>query len=1024
MGIKIAHLSDFHFSENNLTSHFNKLSSLTTSLKNVGDIEDKLLIIVSGDIAYSGKSTEYTYASNFFQQLRISLKSNFKSVELYFVPGNHDCDFSTSDYLNERSKRIRNLVDKKIPTTDNEVKFVGKVLENYSFFERKNSPYVKNISLLQNRKIVMNKRIQINLFLLNTAWMSSLHENKNIIMPTKYFSFDAYNGEGIIDVYNLFVYHHPRSWFTSNDDHSLREMIETKNGIILTGHEHTDDAHIKRKKENDLLYSVGGTFEGDSSTFKVISIDDDKSITEETYLWSVEYNCFIIETQKHAGLDLTEKNIPRPNEEHISFLEDLGMLITHPRKKAPVLSDLFVNPYLTMSLNKGNNHELRIKDEDAIKTLIEEEKCVIDGDYGSGKTSLAKRLISELINLDKYVVVYVDISKNIGAFNSPARLDNYFDILLKDQYGKDMTKRFHSLSKECRVVVIDNYNHLFERESNVELLHSFVKDKFGKTFIFSNSKAGISGYLKVDKFLINFNRYNIEIFGPKLQMKIIENWNKLENIEDSDEDLKRKNREDASVVKTLLLGNNLPQTPDAILTILSTSQTNKTDKTTLYGHLLTNIISNAMEKSEIDGDSQEETFRILSTFAFRLYSAESRMLDFSELKDVITEDNQEYGLVNSAERLLRQLTQSNILQMENINTNGSKISEIQCKVSFRYSYLYSYFVARYFSKNLSDTEVLIEIDKLLDDINLEDYSRIIINIWYFSNDIVLLEKLDQKIAKTMASYEVFDYKNPPKIIRDLGNHKKDILINLKGIDENVEINQSDLLEREEVAAHNKSNDIQSYNENDKKAIEQKEIIELNTVLNLMSTIGQIIKCYGGSIKVEQKEYLIQKCYELGMRSLSFIFEMLNKQDDFIEYVRDLFASDTSLSHEDAYEEAVKYVSFLLQYSAFANVYRISDALSSVKIAPTLKKYLSSNYSYGMRLVDVAISYLFLNNEKTSTVESLINEAQDDFLTQSVLRIIIWRYYYYNTAKSKPEKDKLLSKLNIKNESRLVITSNQ
>ena len=822
-------------------------------------------------------------------------------------------------------------------------------------------------------------------------------------------------------MYNLFIYHHPRSWFVSEDDHSLREIIENKNGIILTGHEHTEDAHIKKLKSNALFYSVGGSFDNDDSTFKVISINNNNEITELTYVWSKNTNLFILEEQEHDTLDLTSKNLPTETTEYLEFLDDIGMLITHPRKKVPLLSDLYVDPFLSITTNK--NQEIKIKDEDTINTLTDDSICIIDGDYGSGKTSLAKKLIKNLINKNGFIVVYIDVSRNQKSFNSESRFKNYFEMLLRDQYGKDFIQLFPSISNDKKVIVIDNYHLLFEKESSLGMLHSFIDKNFKKVYLFTNNNAGISGNLKFDKYLMNFSRYNIENFGSKLQSKIVEKWNKLDNIEDSDEELQRKNRESAAVIKTLFDGNSLPKTPDSILTILSTSQTKRTEKTSLYGYLLTHIISNAMERANIDGDSHVEIFRILCIFAYSLYKNETRVLDFKELKEIVEDDNKIYGLENNAEKILNQLEKANLFKKENINRNRSNISDVECKIAFRYNYLYSYFVARYFSEKLTNQEVVDEIERLLDTINLEDNSRIIINIWYFSNEEILLQKLEQKIVKTMNSYIAFDFRNPPKFIKEISKNKQQIIMNLKGIDDkDVEKNKLDLLEREEIIAHEKSINTKSYNEN--KISEQTEIVELNTVVNLISTIGQIIKCYGGSIKAEQKVYLIKRCYELGMKSLTFIFDMLEQQEDFIDFVNDIHSDAPELNFEDAYEKAFKYVSFVIQVAAFSTICRISDALSSEKLALPLKEYLNLNSSIGLKLVDITVNYLFLNNEKSAAVEEVINDTKNNFLATSVLRTIIWRYYYYNPAKSKPDKNKLLSKLNIKNTNKLILNTNK
>lgn len=1020
MGVIVVHLSDFHFSEQNQSMHFKKIQPLMNSLSNLANKKDQLLIIVSGDIAYSGRKNEYQLAENFFQKLRVGLKAYFKRVDLYFVAGNHDCDFTDSKNLNTRSRKIEEIRTQGYDLREEDIHFLKEIQVEYELFEQKNSTYTTKFSLLQKKKIILNGSLQINLNLINTSWMSSLNEEKSILMSTKYFNFDSSLIEGADKMINLYVYHHPRSWFTSDDDHSVREMIERKGGIILTGHEHVDDAHVKITKKSDLLYSVCGSFDGESSVFNVITLKDEMT-SEQTFKWNNEYGIFEKKSDVKHEKDFKVVNLYTPSQSYITFLDELGMLVAHPRKKTITLNDLFVNPFLSMSISKKMGHEIRIKDDDTISTLCSESKCIVDGDYGSGKTSLAKILIRELIRNEKFVVIYVDVSVDKNAFNTSARLRNHFNTILTNQYGKQMASMFTSIPKEKKVIVVDNYHHLFERENNISLLHDFMKDSFDKIIIFSNSKEGISANLKIDRYILDFNRYKIEAFGKKLQTKIIKRWNEINVTDVNDEEVNRKNRDDAALIKTLLEGNNLPQTPDVILTILSLGQTKKADKTTLYGHLLTNIISNAMERSDIDGDSQEETFRILSTFAFSLYEKEVRKLDYTSFKDIVNSDNHTFGLTNSAEKVLNQLSISNILQIEDKMPNHGSMDEINCNVSFRYNYLYSYFVARHFSKNLKDLQILNEIDNLLDQINFEDSSRIIINIWYFSNDGVLLEKLDRKIKKTLLNCKIFDFNNPPKIIGDLNRNKQDILLNLKGIDENlVEKNRDDFLEHEEEKTYKKSHDVKSYNE--KKESDQLEIIELNTVFNLIATIGQIIKCYGGSIIVEEKEYLINSCYELGMKSLSFIYDML-KESDFIEYAKDVIQSDSSLSTEEAYDAAIKNVSFLLQVTSYSSVIRISDALSSAKIAPTLKNYVSNHNTIGLRLVDIGVSFLFLNNEKVSAAEELISDSKNDFLTQSILRIIIWKYYFYNIGRSKPDKDRLLSKLEIKNVNRLLISNN-
>jgi len=91
-GITILHISDFHFKPN---FQFEKDIILSELLKKLSEINKSEwqpdLILCTGDIAYSGKPSEYKSARNFLNQL---LKiTGIPKSRLFAVPGNHDVDW-------------------------------------------------------------------------------------------------------------------------------------------------------------------------------------------------------------------------------------------------------------------------------------------------------------------------------------------------------------------------------------------------------------------------------------------------------------------------------------------------------------------------------------------------------------------------------------------------------------------------------------------------------------------------------------------------------------------------------------------------------------------------------------------------------------------------------------------------------------------------------------------------------------------------------------------------------------------
>ena len=98
MIISILHLSDLHFKIGQ-NSFLDKITNLTDSIKNKMFNTKTLFILISGDLAYSGKKEEYILVKKMLDIVERNLKSynNELIIEFIFTPGNHDCDFADDD---------------------------------------------------------------------------------------------------------------------------------------------------------------------------------------------------------------------------------------------------------------------------------------------------------------------------------------------------------------------------------------------------------------------------------------------------------------------------------------------------------------------------------------------------------------------------------------------------------------------------------------------------------------------------------------------------------------------------------------------------------------------------------------------------------------------------------------------------------------------------------------------------------------------------------------------------------------
>ena len=88
--LSILHITDFHISCPLPNGFERRIERAVEASKSAIDSE-RLYIVVSGDIASSGKAEEYDEATKFFACLSSTIRERLKAtVELVMVPGNHD----------------------------------------------------------------------------------------------------------------------------------------------------------------------------------------------------------------------------------------------------------------------------------------------------------------------------------------------------------------------------------------------------------------------------------------------------------------------------------------------------------------------------------------------------------------------------------------------------------------------------------------------------------------------------------------------------------------------------------------------------------------------------------------------------------------------------------------------------------------------------------------------------------------------------------------------------------------------
>lgn len=98
MKFSIIHLTDIHMKGQTDNYICSRTSSIIHAINSVLFPGEVAIIVVSGDIAFSGQESEYRIAKDFFDQIKSGIRQE-KGIDslLLAVPGNHDCDFSKAN---------------------------------------------------------------------------------------------------------------------------------------------------------------------------------------------------------------------------------------------------------------------------------------------------------------------------------------------------------------------------------------------------------------------------------------------------------------------------------------------------------------------------------------------------------------------------------------------------------------------------------------------------------------------------------------------------------------------------------------------------------------------------------------------------------------------------------------------------------------------------------------------------------------------------------------------------------------
>ena len=970
-------------------------------------------VVISGDIAYSGKKTEYDEIYKSLIQLKESIKNTAKiDAKFLCVAGNHDCDFSSDD-------AVRKLIINSIPKETQKIsdpdliKQCVKVQDNYYEFSQKDlflKPVQDGCQIYQKYQIC-DGDLTLVFRCYNTAWVSQLHEQPGqMSYPKLYLEDESESQSGDIVVS---VLHHPTNWLTPNRRRLFDAHLDQTSDLILLGHEHLPEEFTKSDfKGNSVGYILGGAFQEKSNIceahFNVILLN------------AVEQSYRLLKYQRKNGgsyekIEKTDdwtpclraskmyRGAPRLNVAFYDWVNDLEIDFAHPSGKRLTLDDLFIMPDFKIldegrDANKSNSPSLSA---DKFEEFFSNEKnLILHGSERAGKTTLVKWMLNNLLSSGITPVLLN------GEELKPSAVSK-LDKLIRKKYQKmfsdpDLPK-LDNLSPEHRAVIIDNFGaSKINADGRLKILER-LREKFGKVIILGDPLMfieEIAAGVSAEKGLKDFSRLQIREFGRFRRQKLIRRWYSIgANYTQSREEVENRVTTAERLIDTLLGRSFLPSNPVFVYGFLQTSESaSNISQVGICGYHYESFVKNSLNRSS-ESIKLDYKFRFLSEFSFFLFSKNRKDVEEFEFEKIFNLYSDKYRARISFTNLVNELKQSRLIEFY----DGA--------FSFRYSYAYYFFVARYFHDNLEDENIRSLVREMASKFHDEKTANIWLFLVHLSKSPFLLKCISEQAALIFSETTPCRLEEDVDVFRNLDSKISKFAVPETISDQHIEAHYDTLDKQESVlGGENESSVPASTFDAEEKTVFKN----LDAMMKTIQVLGQLLKNFPGSLTSAEKTVIVQDSFELGLRGLAkFLGWLGDDESELVEYVAGkLSEQNGDLKIDEAVRKKIKKSIFwLVEMNVHGLVKLISRGVGAEGEEEIYRDVIDSLGSKSSRLIGVSIGLDTMKIPKNE-IFNLNKEFQNDPLCLNVLRSLVAQHFYLFRGDTRL-RDEICAKMEIK-----------
>lgn len=680
------------------------------------------------------------------------------------------------------------------------------------------------------------------------------------------------------------------------------------------------------------------------------------------------------------------KNIKIKNDFN-KFLKSSEMFEkSHPNKEKLLLKDIFISPDLE-KINIKDGKEKNINFDHIIKNTDKNNKIVLVGEDLSGKTTLCKKIYMEYFKKD-YLPVYLNDKNN----NYNGNLKNKIIEAFRNQYETEL--KFDEIEKNKIIPILDDFHYAENKEKKLKYIN-----EYRKTFLVLDDISSFN--IKNRNTFSEYKYFRIKEYKPSLRNNLVEKWLDFEGNKDNDYYRELDNK--TNLIDNVLgknIGNGIMSSyPFYILSIIMSHETYQPlekEKITSQGYCYQSLIYFYLRRKGIKGDQIDTYFNFLTEISYYIYKNDNIEMNLEELEVFLNKYEDKYNLPIERKHLL-----NNLKEIYSKDSFGN--------YSFRYKYFYYFFVARYFSENIFEDEIKNIINKMINNLHLDENAYIIIFLTHHTKKD---EILDEILINAMLLFE---------------NHKPVMLKKgeMKRLDEKADIIfRTSLPSLDTVPENERKEKLEIYDEIEKNKDNLKENNldeELRRAVKTVEVMGSIIKNRAGSLEKDKLKKIFLEGMNVHLRILSSFFEIIEYEEEIVEYISkniDEITKDKKLNDSEKTRKAKSMfwnLLFFMTYGIFKKIIQSLGSDNLTKVVSEINNKDEEGFSYF--LVKQGIYMWHNKNVKVNEITHKMSDDNISEIVKKLIRLMVTDYSRYHKIAHK-DRQRLEDKLNLKSKALL------